>query len=32
LFHIGIDLIVVPCCLYWLVREYRRLQQLVDKS
>lgn len=26
LFHIGIDLIVVPSCLYLLVFEYRRLQ------
>ncbi|MCY1423046.1 hypothetical protein D9M71_387510 [compost metagenome] len=30
LFHIGIDLIVVPICLYLLVREFRRLQQLVE--
>lgn len=32
LFHIGLDLIVVPCCLYLLVLEYRRLQQLADPS
>ncbi|MCY1537404.1 hypothetical protein D9M68_728970 [compost metagenome] len=28
LFHIGIDLIVVPICLYSLAQEYRRLRQL----
>lgn len=32
LFHIGIDLIVVPSCLYLLALEYRRLQQVAVKS
>ncbi|MGE7957302.1 hypothetical protein ACQKQA_12040 [Pseudomonas sp. NPDC089530] len=30
LFHIGIDLIVVPICLYSLVLEYRRLKRLAE--
>ncbi|MFK0090038.1 hypothetical protein ACIQUS_22425 [Pseudomonas sp. NPDC090755] len=32
LFHIGIDLIVVPSCLYLLLREFQYLRRIAESS